>query len=247
MTAFTADTAAFRVAVCKVVRVIPERVPVPVLKGILISATGDGVELLATDYRTTHRATIPAEVKTPGRVLVDGALLARIARNLPADTVSVQLDRSTLTLTSGPACYRLLTMPEVDYPTDLPTDADMSKVRPAGADERERALTPPKGAAWRPTRARTLYEPTGTQPGAAITWTREVDGERVEVSGQVWASAPSPRSVWAIVEGEPRPSLVVERTYGEGSWRTGDYRKVARFEETQPHWIAFPQHERTAA
>ena len=68
---------------------------------------------------------------------------------------------------------------------------------------------------WRPSRSRSLYEPTDLQPGAWITWERRspVPGKttwtnRETMTGQVWSAAPDDRSVWAIVEGETAPALV---------------------------------------
>lgn len=245
MTAFVADTAEFRQAVCKVVRVIPERVPYPVLKGILLTVSDGSVEVLATDLTATHRVTVAADVSTPGRMLVDGVLLARIVRNLPGERVAVELDerRWTLTLRSERTRYGLLAMPEQDYPATAEPwrSADLPNVRAAGPDSRERELTPPKALArWKPpSRQKVPYDPQGMQPGAAITWFRKVGEAYVEVSGQVWSNAPGAHTVWALVEGERRPSLVVEHTYGDH-----------RFEEDTPHWVAFPKTieiERTAA
>lgn len=242
MTAFTVDSAALRAAVCKVVQVIGERVPYPVLKGVLLVASDGAVEVVATDLTATHRVTVAADVKEPGRVLVDAEKLARIARHLPGEQTTVELDekRWTLTIASARARFSLLTMPESDYPTDLPADADLSKVRAAGPDGHERELVPPKlFTRWKPSRTKALYDPQAMKPGAAITWHRKVDGEWVEVPGQVWSNAPGAHAVWALAEGERRPSLVVEHTYGDH-----------QFEETMPHWVAFPataNHERTAA
>lgn len=234
MTAFTADSAELRAAVCKAVQVIPERAPYPVLKGVLLVVSDGVVEVLATDLTATHRYAVVADVRAPGRVLVDAEKLARIVRNLPGEQTTVELDekRWTLTIRSGRVRYGLLTMPEQDYPTDLPADADLTKVRAAGPDSHERELTPSKAAArWKPPgRQKALYDPHGVKPGATITWVRKVGGEDVEVTGQVWSTASIAHAVWALAEGERRPSLVVEHTWGDH-----------RFEETKPHWVAFPR------
>lgn len=243
MTAFTTGTADLREAVAKVVRAVSERPVYPVLKGILLTASDGWVEVLATDLTATHRVKVPADVTVSGRVLVDAVMLARIARHLPGEQAALELDekRWNLTITSGRARFSLLTMPEGDYPTDLPADADLTKVRAAGPDSHERELAVPDVfAVWKPPgRRKALYAPEGVQPGAPLTWWRK-DGEAwAEVSGQVWSGAPMARAVWAVVEGERRPSLVVEHTYGDH-----------RYQETVPHWVAFPKTtttERSAA
>jgi hypothetical protein len=219
--AFTADRKSFADAVGKVARFLPARCPVPVLRGILLTAEALGVELLATDYDDTARLFVAAEVDRPGRFLLDGAALARIVRNLPGDTVRVEVDGATAMVTSGAAMFRLLTMPTEDYPDMSAVDSvELDGVKPIGADGRERELNARRGLdavkMWRaPGAARKLYAPTDLAPGAWITWTRHFSDSRPleTVTGQVWASA-GPRAVWAIAEGEPRPVLVSESRRG---------------------------------
>lgn len=225
VTAFTVDRKAFADAVGKVARFAPEQPPVPVLRGILLDAEALGVELTATDYADTAHLIVAAEVSQPGRFLLDGALLARILRNLPADTVRVEVDNSSATITSGRVTFRLLTMPTEDYPdmSEVPS-VELDGVRPVGPGARENRLEHSRRAGrplklWRAPRAtREPYEPTDLAPGAWITWTRHTrtsstTSEIATVTGQVWASA-GPRSVWAIAEGEPRPVLVSESRRG---------------------------------
>jgi hypothetical protein len=243
VTRFVAETDTLRAAAGKVVRGVPDRPPVPVLKGILVTAAGGQVELVATDDSQTFRTQIPATVHASGQVLVDGLILARIARHLPGPSTTVELDGWALVVASGRARYRLMTMPQDDYPTDLPADTDLTRVRAAGPDSRERALTATAVfpvRPWKPPRATPLFEPADLQPGTTIGWTRRLDTGPVEMVGQVWSAAPSPRTVWVIPDGECRAVLVGERVYGEGAWATGDYRKVNRLEEITPHWVASP-------
>ena len=245
--AFTIDRKSFATEVGKVARYLPERPRVPVLGGVLVEVDALGATLTVTDYEQLARTFAAADVETPGRFLVLGVHLARIARNLPADTVRVECNGRDVTIASGTATFRLLTMPEQDYPDmskvveqwqeidaegDAPTCrvVDMDTVKPRSADGHERGLYVKRGLAtvkmWRaPGHATRLYEPTDLQPGAWITWTRNVitrhyggpDGtmthsekETLTMSGQVWSLADSSRTVWAVVEGEDTAALVRE-------------------------------------
>ncbi|MGH3588902.1 MAG: DNA polymerase III subunit beta, partial [Pseudonocardia sp.] len=76
-------------AVAWAARSLPVRPSVPVLAGLLIETTEDGLVLSTFDYETSARATIPADVSAEGRALVSGRLLADISRSLPAKPVEM--------------------------------------------------------------------------------------------------------------------------------------------------------------
>lgn len=104
-------------AVTWTARTLPTRPPVPVLAGVLLEASEDGVLTLSTfDYEVSARSTVAAAVDTAGTVLVSGRLLADIARALPAKPVDVHLDGTRVVLTCGASRFTLLTMPVDDYP-----------------------------------------------------------------------------------------------------------------------------------
>ncbi|MBZ5735552.1 DNA polymerase III subunit beta [Nocardioides sp. TRM66260-LWL] len=109
-------------AVAWAARSLPARPSNPVLAGLLITAGDEGLVLSTFDYETSARATLTAEVTTPGTVLVSGRLLADICRSLPAKPVDMVLDGARVSLTCGSARFSLQTMPVSDYPTlpDMP-------------------------------------------------------------------------------------------------------------------------------
>ena len=109
-------------AVAWAARSLPVRPSAPVLAGLLIEASDDGLVLSTFDYETSARATLAAEVNDEGRALVSGRLLADICRSLPAKPVDMVLDGSRVSLTCGSARFSLQTMPVEDYPAlpDMP-------------------------------------------------------------------------------------------------------------------------------
>ena len=109
-------------AVAWAARSLPVRPSAPVLAGLLIETTSDGLQLSTFDYETSARATVPADVTEEGRALVSGRLLADICRSLPAKPVEMTIDGAKVSLTCGSARFSLQTMPVEEYPSlpDMP-------------------------------------------------------------------------------------------------------------------------------
>ncbi|MFN8074388.1 MAG: DNA polymerase III subunit beta [Kineosporiaceae bacterium] len=105
-------------AVTWAARALPARPPVPVLAGLLLEATEDGVVRLSSfDYEVSARVEFAAEVGDPGTVLVSGRLLADISKALPARPVDLVTEGSRVSLTCGASRFTLLTMPVEEYPS----------------------------------------------------------------------------------------------------------------------------------
>jgi DNA polymerase-3 subunit beta len=112
-------------AVAWTARTLPSRPTVPVLAGLRLDASSDGVTFSAFDYEVSGRVTAPAEVADEGTALVSGRLLADICRSLPAKPVELTSDGGKVVLTCGSARFTLLTLPVDEYP-DLPQMPDAS-------------------------------------------------------------------------------------------------------------------------
>lgn len=116
-------------AVAWTARSLPIRPSVPVLAGLLIEASNEGLTLSGFDYETSTRATLPAEVADEGRALVSGRLLAEIVKSLPNKPVDVSLDGTKVAVVCGSARFSLQTMPVEEYPQlpDMPTSSGSVK------------------------------------------------------------------------------------------------------------------------
>ncbi|ORW10370.1 DNA polymerase III subunit beta [Mycobacterium kyorinense] len=110
----------FADAVAWVARNLPTRPTVPVLAGVLLTGSDDGLTISGFDYEVSAEARLAAEIASPGTVLVSGRLLSDITRALPDKPVDVQVDGTRVSLTCGSARFSLPTMAVEDYPT-LPT------------------------------------------------------------------------------------------------------------------------------
>lgn len=111
----------FADAVAWVVRILPSKQPSrPILAGVLITGSDTGLTITGFDSDVSAEVQVPAEIGSPGAVLVSGRLLSDITRSLPAKPVEVSVEGSRMLLSCGSAKFSLPTMPVEDYPT-LPT------------------------------------------------------------------------------------------------------------------------------
>ena len=110
----------FADAVSWVAKNLPTRPAVPVLSGVLLTGSDDGLTISGFDYEVTAEAQVAAEIASPGSVLVSGRLLSDITRALPNKPVDFTVEGNRVSLTCGNARFSLPTMAVEDYPT-LPT------------------------------------------------------------------------------------------------------------------------------
>ena len=107
----------FADAVAWVARTLPTRPTVPVLAGVLLTGSDDGLTISGFDYEVSAEVRLPAEIASPGTALVSGRLLSDITRALPNKPVDVQVEGTRVSLTCGSAKFSLPTMAVEDYPT----------------------------------------------------------------------------------------------------------------------------------
>lgn len=117
----------FADAVAWVARNLPTRPTVPVLAGVLLTGSEDGLTISGFDYEVSAEVQVPAEIASPGSVLVSGRLLSDITRALPAKPIDVSVEGTRVSLTCGSSRFSLPTMAVEDYPT-LPTLPDETGV-----------------------------------------------------------------------------------------------------------------------
>jgi DNA polymerase-3 subunit beta len=97
-------------------RTLPSRPSLPVLAGLVLTATEDGLTLSSFDYEVSGRVEIAADVSSEGTTLVSGRLLADIARSLPPQPVQIESEGTRISITCGRSSFTLPTLPVEDYP-----------------------------------------------------------------------------------------------------------------------------------
>jgi DNA polymerase-3 subunit beta len=125
-------------------RVVERRTTIPILSNVLLSASGGGLQLKATDLDLEVTETTPAEVGQPGATTLPAHTLYEIVRKLP-DGAQVSLesgqdghDGGQLQLRSGRSRFSLQSLPESDFP-DLAA-GELSHSFKLGAGELKRLL-----------------------------------------------------------------------------------------------------------
>ena len=124
---FQVNRDVFSEAVSFAVKLLPQRTTLPILSGVLIEASDEGLVLSSFDYEVSARTEIAAKVEEPGRVLVSGRLLADIASRLPNAPVTFSTDEGRITVACGAGQFTLLSMPVEEYPT-LPQVSEQTGV-----------------------------------------------------------------------------------------------------------------------
>ena len=112
-------------------RTLPSRPSLPVLAGLVLTATGEGLTLSSFDYEVSGRVEIPADVDVEGTTLVSGRLLADISRALPPAPVMIESEGTRISITCGRSSFTLPTLPVEDYP-QLPVMPTASGTVPGG-------------------------------------------------------------------------------------------------------------------
>lgn len=97
-------------------RTLPSRPSLPVLAGLVLTATDTGLQLSSFDYEVSGRVDIAADVEIEGTTLVSGRLLADIARSLPPAPVTIESEGTRISITCGRSSFTLPTLPVEDYP-----------------------------------------------------------------------------------------------------------------------------------
>jgi DNA polymerase-3 subunit beta len=117
-------------AVSFAVKMLPARTTLPILSGVLIVATSEGLIFSSFDYEVSTQTKVAATVEKEGKVLVSGRLLSEIAQRLPNAPVTCEVVDSRVQLSCGSAQFTLLSMPVEEYPT-IPTVEGQTGLLPA--------------------------------------------------------------------------------------------------------------------
>ena len=207
---FQANRDVFSEAVSFAVKLLPQRTTLPILSGVLLEATENGLVLSSFDYEVSARTEIAAEVTEPGRALVSGRLLADIASRLPsAAPVDFYSEESRIVVRGGSARFTLLSMPVEEYPS-LPVVGQTTGVVPADAFSTAVAQVAVAASRDDVTPVITGVQLEITEDSLSLVAT---DRYRVAVRGIPWESAAGgPTTLTALVPA--RTLQEVGRTFG---------------------------------
>jgi DNA polymerase-3 subunit beta len=113
---FTVSKDDFSSALAWVARNLPSKASQPILRGVLIDATDDGLQLSGFDREVSTKVRISADVSEPGQVLVAGRLASNIIGALPDKPVQLDFDGTKVQVNCGNSHFELPAMTIEDYP-----------------------------------------------------------------------------------------------------------------------------------
>ena len=115
---FQCDKADFVQAIQIASRAVASKPQTPILSGIHLKATGDLLELEATDYEIGIVCRVAADIEQEGESVVSGRYLQEVVRNLPEGAVTFEqsVEEPTIHIRSGASNFTLLGMAARDFP-----------------------------------------------------------------------------------------------------------------------------------
>jgi len=113
-------------AVQIVQKAVATKAQLPILTGIYLSASGNTLELQATDYEIGVSCKIQAVVEEPGAVVLSGRYFQEMVRKLPGETVEISSSKEdrTIKITANFAQFNLLSLPAEEFPVLKPLSGD---------------------------------------------------------------------------------------------------------------------------
>jgi DNA polymerase III subunit beta len=131
------------------------RSTLPILSGILVSASDGSLVMQATDLEVSVRHSAPCLVETEGTTVVPGKLLTDIVRSLPEAAVTLEVEGELLSVMCQQSSFSVKTLNPADFPkfpevkvddsVELPTSvlASMAKkvAKAVSRDETRAILT----------------------------------------------------------------------------------------------------------
>lgn len=105
-----------------VTKALSARTTLPILSGILLTATKDGVTLHSTDLEISIKDSVAADVEVEGSVVVPGRLLTDVVRKMPESAIKIEtgsadrIDVSCRSEKAGAISFTLRTLPSDDFP-----------------------------------------------------------------------------------------------------------------------------------
>ena len=113
---FTIDRDSLKAALERAIKGMDMNSTLPILSGVLITATDAGLQLETTNMEVSICQHVIANVEEPGQVVVPCKLLSDIVGHLPDMAILFKLEGSMLNVKCGKSSYNLNTFAPQDFP-----------------------------------------------------------------------------------------------------------------------------------
>ncbi|MHC4839379.1 MAG: DNA polymerase III subunit beta [Planctomycetota bacterium] len=105
--------------------IVNQRSTNPITQNVLLIAGKNELEVQATDLDLSLKRTLnEIETKTPGKALVQAALVGGLLRDIRSETVELKVDGTSLTLTAGRDKFELTSADPEEFPKLAEVNAD---------------------------------------------------------------------------------------------------------------------------
>lgn len=110
---------------------LSSRSTLPILSGILVTTSTDGIVLQSTDLEISIRHSVAARVEEEGQAVIPGKLIADITRSLPDAAVTLETNgKDKMSVSCGQSSFSLKVLPAEDFPRFPETAADKTVTIP---------------------------------------------------------------------------------------------------------------------
>ena len=124
---FSMQTQDLCTGILSVVKALPVRSTMPVLDGVLIEATQDGIHLTCSDLMFQKECFLPASVEEEGKCVLKGKFLSEIIRKMPEGTIEAEQEGNLLKIKSGRVRQRLQCIEFDEFPS-MRTKGEVSEI-----------------------------------------------------------------------------------------------------------------------
>src|SRR6267142_6071997 len=105
---------------------VPNRTTLPVLSNILLEASGDRIEMRATDLDLAISTTARANVKDAGTLTVPAKKLLELVRKLPREELKLEAKDLTLNVVSKTGRFKFLCIRPEEFPARITVTPDFT-------------------------------------------------------------------------------------------------------------------------
>ena len=124
---FTIPKSTFLGALQRVQNVVGLRSPLPILSNVCIKADETGLHLGTTDLEVSVKCSVEAKVENGGGSTLPVRRLSSIIKELPERDVSVEIDDGDkATIKCGSSYFKIVGMPDDDFPPIAQAEGDFS-------------------------------------------------------------------------------------------------------------------------
>lgn len=117
---FYMDSKELNAGVLSVIKALPVRTTMPILEGVFIEASSEGLRLKCSDLMLQKECLLPATVEEEGKAIVPGKLFGEIVRKLPEAIAEITLNGKSIDIKCGRAkssiqCIEYEEFPEMRF------------------------------------------------------------------------------------------------------------------------------------